>query len=594
MKIRVLPGNIANMIAAGEVVQRPASVVKELVENAVDAGADRIDVNIVDGGRTLIQVIDNGCGMSQEDAVLCFERHATSKISSAEDLESISTFGFRGEALASIAAIAEVTLRTRRKEDETALEVHFAASQNQGVELTQGPCGSNFMVRNLFYNVPARRKYLKSDLVEFRHIVEEFERVALTRCDIAFSLTHNGKEVFVLKPAPSLKMRIKDLYSSSVASELLDISEQTSVAAFNGFVGRPESARKGQTHQFFFVNGRYFRSPYLGKAVAKAYEGMIPDGMMPSYFIFIDVPPYSVDVNVSPTKTEIKFEEDSIIFSTLFATIKGVLGQQSFGDTLDFGGSRMTEIPISRAYNELHPLRVPDAPLDPDYNPFDTDGFPNEPNPFMSSFAEASYVDKKESYGKLFEDVQLATSSAIVLDDKYILTQRGASLLVVNIRRARLRVLYEKYYAILSRNGHCTQTALFETPVYVGVENALLLEEHLELLNLLGFEIRMFGNDTIVVSGVPEGFSADSGAVEQVVADVIDILKEKMTTLEEAMLSSMSLRFAQSAVSGGQSFQASEASRLVNDLFACSDSEITPQGKKIYVCLTTADLDKRF
>lgn len=606
MNIKVLPGNIANMIAAGEVVQRPASVVKELVENAVDAGADKIDVNILDGGRTLIQVIDNGCGMSPEDAVLCFERHATSKLATAEDLENILTFGFRGEALASIAAIAEVSLRTRREEDETAVQVDFAASQNHGVEVVGGAKGTQISVRNLFYNVPARRKYLKSDPIEFKHIVEEFERVALTRCDISFSLTHNGKEVFVLKATSSLKMRIKDLFSTSVAGELLDISTHTSVVAINGFVGKPESARKGQNHQFFFVNGRYFRSPYLSKAVAKAYEGLIPEGMMPSYFLYIEVPPYSVDVNVSPTKTEIKFEEDSIIFQTLFASIKGVLGKQSFGDSLDFDGFRSTEIPIAtRPFSDWRPIQTPDAPVDETYNPFETDGFTNEPDVFSGETTLSSeqrrdfdstrtFVEKNQEYGKLFEQSMLATPSALVLSDKYILTIVSNAVLVINVRRARLRILYEKYHSILSKNSHSTQTALFETTMYVGVENALLIEAHLDVLELLGFDIRLLGSDTIVVSGVPEGFSAEVGKLETLMADILDILKEKVATVEEAMLSSLALRFALAAVAGEQKVQSQDARRIVNELFACADSEITPQGKKIYTRMGIDELDRKF
>lgn len=599
MNIRILPGNLANMIAAGEVVGRPASVVKELMENAVDAGADRIDVAITDGGRTLIRVVDNGCGMSADDAVLCFERHATSKIREAEDLDKILTFGFRGEALASIAAISEVTLRTRREEDETGCEVTFAASRQTGIAQVATPKGSHFAVRNLFYNVPARRKYLKSDPVEFKHIVEEFERVALTRCQIAFTLSHNGKDVFNLPPVTSLKQRIRDLFSSMVSSDLLDLSTQTSVAALSGYVGRPESARKGQACQFFFVNGRYFRSPYLAKAVLKAYEGMIPEGMIPSYFIALEVPPYSIDVNVSPTKTEIKFEEDSIIFQTLYAAVKGVLGQQSFSDTLDFEGTRATQIPVtSHTFDDFHPFRSPDKRPDESYNPFETDGFPNEPDfltPAAAVERHPNYgTERQQDYGKLFDDVPLLSAPALVMGDKYILTVVGNGVVVVNIYRARFRILYEKYRSVLTDQAHCTQTSLFETTVFTGVENALLIEANAQLLSRLGFDIRLLGNDTVVVGGVPEGFSAEEGRVEQMVTDVIDILKDRTVSLEETMTDNLALRFARSAVAVPERMSPASAQRLIAELFACADSEITPQGKKIYTRIPQEELDKKF
>ena len=335
--LQVLPGNIANMIAAGEVVQRPSSVVKELMENAVDAGATEVKVLVTDSGRTLIQVIDNGCGMSEEDALLCFERHATSKIASAEDLNDIVTYGFRGEALASIAAVSDVTLRTRREEDETATQVELSGSEAGSVlSHAAAPKGSNFAVRNLFYNVPARRKFLKSDNVELKHIIDEFTRVALTRPNVGFSLTHNGRDIYMLKQAKSLKFRILDLLGTNVVGDVVDLESRTTVASITGFLGRPDAAKKTQGNQFFFVNGRYFRSAYLHKAVMKAYEELIPSGLNPSYFIYLEVDPHSVDVNIHPTKTEVKFEEDVVLFQTIYACVKEVLGKNAFGASIDF------------------------------------------------------------------------------------------------------------------------------------------------------------------------------------------------------------------------------------------------------------------
>ena len=344
-QLRILPAQLANMIAAGEVVQRPASVVKELMENAVDAGASQVSVIVTDAGRTLIQVIDDGCGMSASDAVLCFERHATSKIATQEDLNGILTYGFRGEALASIAAVAEVTLKTRRAGDETATEVRIGGDGKTRTASVAAPAGSNFAVRNLFYNTPARRKFLKSDNVELKHIIEEFTRVAITRPETAFTLTSGKHDIFVLKKAKSRKFRIQDLLGSGISSELVDISAETSVVSLKGYIGRPDTARKTLGNQFLFVNGRYFRSPYLHKAVMKAYEGLIPDGVTPSYFIFLETDPHSMDVNIHPTKTEVKFEDDSVIFQVLYACIKESLGRNSFGASIDFENSGGVELP---------------------------------------------------------------------------------------------------------------------------------------------------------------------------------------------------------------------------------------------------------
>ena len=362
MELKILPKNIADMIAAGEVVQRPASVVKELMENAVDAGATDVKVVVTDAGRTLIQVIDNGSGMTPDDAVLCFERHATSKLSSAEDLHHILTFGFRGEALASIAAVSEVTLRTRTADEESGVEVSMAASENRGTREVSCPVGTNIAVRNLFYNIPARRKFLKSDNVELRHIVEEFQRVALTRPEVAFTLTHNGKDLHVVKPAKSLKFRIQDLLGPAVVGDIVDISAQTTIANLQGFVGSPESARKTLGNQFFFVNGRYFRSPYLHKAVMKAYENLIPEGTTPSYFIYLDVDPATIDVNIHPTKAEIKFEEDQMLFQTVLAAVKEAMGRSSVAGAIEFDNPEARDIPVmGTRFQEYRPSSTPTA-----------------------------------------------------------------------------------------------------------------------------------------------------------------------------------------------------------------------------------------
>ena len=627
MDIRILPSNIANMIAAGEVVQRPASVVKELMENAVDAGADQVTVVIQDAGRTLIQVIDNGCGMTPDQAVLCFERHATSKLQTAEDLNNILTFGFRGEALASIAAVAEVTLKTRQEESELGCQVDFADSQHLATTEIQTAKGSNFSVRNLFYNVPARRKFLKSDNVEFKHIVTEFIRVALTRPDIGFTLTHNGKDTYVLKPAMSLKYRIRDLIGANVADDLVDIGADTSVALISGFVGRPDAARKMLGNQYFFVNGRFFKSPYLHKAVMKAYENMIPDGYTPSYFIYMTIDPQAVDVNIHPTKTEIKFEDDSIIFQTLFACIREVLGRNSFGESIDFDREGMPEIPaLGSNFDEFRPITEPQLEIDDTYNPFDNDGFPSVSSPFANTIggldkeaeethaavartygggtsygpsygahgAEA-FIQKRDDYGKLFEDKLAPGRSVLVLQGKYILTTSKNGLMVVNINRAMERILYDRFLEAMSRNAHVTQTALFPVTVQVGVENICLFEEHSQLLSALGFDIAPFGVDTIVVNGVPEGYSAEAGKVQTMIGDLLLILAEDHNALPEMMMSNMASRFARlGSFSADQLTNPAEAQRLIDSLFASENPEFTSSGRRIVSILSMDDIDKKF
>jgi DNA mismatch repair protein MutL len=628
MDIRILPSNIANMIAAGEVVQRPASVVKELMENALDAGADQVTVVIQDAGRTLIQVIDNGCGMSPDQAVLCFERHATSKLQTAEDLQNIMTFGFRGEALASIAAVAEVTLKTRREDDEVGCQVDFADSQHLATNEAAVPKGANFSVRNLFYNVPARRKFLKSDNVEFKHIVSEFTRVALTRPEVGFTLTHNGKEVFVLRPTKSLKFRIQNLLGTNVANDVVDINAETSISTITGYVGRPDAARKGLGNQFLFVNGRFFKSPYLHKAVMKAYENLIPDGVTPSYFIYMQVDPQSIDVNIHPTKTEIKFEDDSVLFQILFACIREALGKNSFGDSIDFDREGVPEIPaFGKNFYESHQVGEPQPGLDPTYNPFDNDGFASVDSPFSNSFTPVAgipagvpsaggtkikdewyntdwsgagfdtsrFIEKKDDYGKLFEDKISPSKSVLVMNGKYIVTVAGSGLMVVNVHRAMERILYERFLDAMSRNSHVTQTALFPVTVQVGVENMCLFNEHSSLLDSLGFDIAPFGTDTIVVNGVPEGYSAEAGKVQSMISDLLLILADDYSALPEMMTANMASRFAMlGALKGDSVTNPVEAQRLIDRLLSCSNAEFTSTGKKIISIIPVEDIDKRF
>ena len=604
MELKILPKNIADMIAAGEVVQRPASVVKELMENAVDAGATDVKVVVADAGRTLIQVIDNGCGMSPDDAVLCFERHATSKLASAEDLHHILTFGFRGEALASIAAVAEVTLRTRMASEELGVEVTMAASENKGTREVSCPAGTNISVRNLFYNIPARRKFLKSDNVELRHIVEEFQRVALTREDVAFTLTHNGKDIHVVKPAQSHKFRIQDLLGPALIGELVDISAQTTIASLRGYIGKPESARKTLGNQFFFVTGRYFRSPLLHKAVMKAYENQVPEGSTPSYFIYLDVDPATVDVNIHPTKAEIKFEEDQILFQTVFAAVKEALGKLGVAGSIEFDNPEAREIPVMGSrFEEYRPSAVPSAGVDWNYNPFDRE--PGEagrdviPAPAVPESADGfhtrRYTDPNPNYGALFEDRTLPTQQILIVKGKYILTQSAGGLMLVNIRRAQERLLNDRFLKALTAGEHVSQAALFPVQVTVGVEACLLLQEHAGTLKSLGFDIVPFGTDTVVVSGVPEGYSAQQGKVETLIGDILLILRDDHGGLPGVMEQAMARKFAFLGASTGDPVTSPlEAQRLVDALLQAENPEFTSAGKRIISIVPLEELDKKF
>lgn len=590
-KLKVLPAQIANMIAAGEVVQRPSSVVKELMENAVDAGATQINVVISDAGRTLIQVIDNGSGMSPADAVLCFERHATSKIATAEDLNEILTFGFRGEALASIAAIAEVKLRTRRSQDETGTEVNVCANGEIRTSSVSSPVGSNFAVRNLFFNTPARRKFLKSDAVEMKHIIEEFTRIAITRPDMSFNLSHNGKDVFVLKPAKSLKFRILDLIGANITGDIVDISADTSIVQIRGFVGRPDGAKKTLGNQFFFVNGRYFRSPYLHKAVMKAYEEMIPEGVTPSYFIFLELDPQGIDVNIHPTKTEIKFEEDSLIFQTLYACVKETLGRNSFGASIDFDTDGAIELPqLGKSFNEYRAPEIPQISFNPDYDPFESE------KESFSSPSYSHYVDKSDDYGKLFEEKKIASPKNITIKGKYIITPAASGMMIVNIARAMERILFDKTLAALNRSeAHVTQMALFPVQVQVGTQNRLLFEEHSELLARMGFDITPFGTDCVVVAGVPEGYSCESGRIEQMTNDLVYILSEEGSSIQELAKQRLAEKIAKlGALNAEITDTPHEAQSLIDTLFASDNAETTPNGKRIISIVSLEEIDKKF
>ena len=647
-KLQILPARLANMIAAGEVVQRPASVVKELMENAVDAGATDIKVVVADAGRTLIQVIDNGCGMSAADAVLCFERHATSKIATAEDLSAIGSYGFRGEALPSVAAVAEVTLRTRRPGDETATQV-VAGGPDIRTSTVAAPVGSNFAVRNLFYNTPARRKFLKSDNVELKHIVEEFTRVALTHPEIAFSLRSNDRDLYVLRPAKSLKFRILELLGSSVADDIVDLEADTTTVRVHGFLARPQSARKTVANQYFFVNGRYFGSGYLRKAVLKGYEGFIAADVQPSWFIWLEVDPADVDVNISPTKSEVKFAEENVVFQILYACVKETLGRNAFGDGIDFDAASGVQMPVlGRNFEAIHgPVSAPAPDLDPSYDPFAMgSGYPGEwgvppegrntrgsvaggPSPDggvspqgelpKGALLHSAYPYTPDRYDALFDGYPSAAQAAresaatstpasaapgttagagpnlLIVKGRYIVLPAASGLLAVHIRRARERVAYEQALAALSHSAHISQKSLFPVAVQVGPASRLLFEEQAGTLEALGFDIAPFGSDTVVVNGVPEGFSCEPGKVEQMVQDLVLILSDNNPSAPSDMVwSAIAAKFATLESIGFTLSDAAGAKALVDALFACENSELTPSGRRIVTLIPLEDIDKKF
>lgn len=614
MDIRILPSNIANMIAAGEVVQRPSSVVKELVENAVDAGASRIQVIVSDAGRTLIQVIDNGCGMTPDQAVLCFERHATSKISCAEDLQAIETFGFRGEALASIAAVAEVTLRTRTAEEEIGTQVSISdATANdpgkQDVCQVATPVGCNFMVRNLFYNTPARRKFLKSDGSELKAIISEFIRIALTRVDISFSLVSNDREIYRLGAVQTLKYRIRDIFGDNVADELYAIDAQTSVAAIGGFVGRPDASRKSASNQFFFVNGRFFKSPYLHKAVMNAYQNLIPEGSSPSYFICLDVDPHSVDINVHPTKTEIKFEDDNVLFTVLQAAVKEALGRSSYSDTLDFDGAGFPQMHnVGSSFSEYRPIESLDGPSE-SFNPFETDGFDNQQEwELPMGKGESTYggvSGGSTPYGNqgpsidftpLYDQAAKAASrTSMLVRGKYIISAVPSGFLVVNAARAMERILFERFLDAVSKEEPVGQTTMFPLEIEVGAENMPLLEQNLPMMQRMGFDYTPFSATTINVTAVPSGLVDDRMSLSALMYEAVTALAEEQVTIAGSMYGNLAGKMAKSAARTAVLPSDESSARILTDsLYACQEPEYTPDGQKIVHILQLEELDKLF
>ena len=608
--IHLLPDSVANQIAAGEVVQRPSSVVKELMENSVDACATSVQVVVIDGGRTLIQVIDDGKGMSETDARLAFERHATSKIKCADDLFALSTMGFRGEALASIAAVSEVELITRRKDDELATRIVIAGSRLEQQDFLAAPSGSNFKVKNLFYNIPARRKFLKSLQTELNNIVTEFERVALINPSIEFSLSHNGNEIISLQPS-SFRQRIMNLFGKRVNSQLIEVGVTSSLINVKGFVGAPESARKKGALQFFFVNGRYMRHPYFAKAVAEAYNDIIPPGEQVPFFLILDVDPSRIDVNIHPTKTEIKFEDESSLWKIISAAVRESLGRFNAAPSLGFDDDDIPDIPaIDMSGMEKAPVSAPKISYNPGYNPF------KAKNPHVDGGSwEMLYEDIERGHKTLdlspFEDVADQLSEPETLFENkldanveefaalaqykgtYILVPAKSGLMWIHQRRAHIRVLYEKYLKQLSSQHSPVQRLLFPERLELSLSESIAVEELGDELLYLGFDVSTLGGGTFVLNGAPSDL--DGMSPVKLLKDILYGVVEHLGDPKEELHENMALAMARDvAIITGQILSSEEMDSLINELFACKSPAVSPDGKTIVYIMPDNEIDKKF
>lgn len=627
--IRLLPDSVANQIAAGEVIQRPASVVKELVENAIDAGAQNIDILIMDAGKTCIQVVDDGKGMSETDARLAFERHATSKIREAADLYALTTMGFRGEALASIAAVAQVELRTRRAEDELGTCLMISGSKVEGQEPIACPIGSNFSVKNLFFNIPARRKFLKSNQTELNNILTEIDRIVLVHPEVSFSVQHNGTELYRL-PAAALRMRLMNVFGKKLNEQLLTVEVDTTLIQLSGYVAKPEFSRKKGFHQYFFVNGRYMRHPYFHKAVLEAYEQLVPVGEQISYFIYMKVDPANIDVNIHPTKTEIKFDNEQAIWQILAAAVKESLGKFNAVPSIDFDTVGMPDIPSQSSDSEW-PVEMPKVTYNPNFNPFEsTSEYASsrsssvdwegayrglEKTAFVPRNDVASALCGADDYSDeslLFQETASSGSSSHDLETmtfvssinaspastmhyqfkgQYIVTSVKSGLMLIDQQRAHIRVLYDRYLSQMEMQRGVSQGVLFPEIVQFTQAEQIVLEAVDEDLQAVGFDLSNLGGGSFSINGVPVGTEG---------VDPVELLRrmvaaaiEKGSDIKEEVRSVVALSLAKSAaIVKGQVLSDAEMDDLVSSLFVSSSPNYTPDGKKILTVITLEEIEK--
>lgn len=610
--IHLLPDAVANQIAAGEVIQRPASVLKELVENSIDAGATHIQIVIKDAGRTLIRVTDNGKGMSETDARMAFERHATSKITSADDLFSLRTMGFRGEALASIAAVAQVELRTRRQGDELGVMVEIAGTRVFKQEMIQCDTGTSFLVKNLFFNVPARRRFLKSDNVEKGHLLTEFYRIALVYPHISFSFFDGDEEIYQL-PESNIKVRIENIFGKNTKKrwqqQLLNIETSTSLVKITGYVGKPEYAQKSAT-QYFFVNGRYMRHPYFHKAVLMAYNQMIQATESPNYFIYFEVDPQTIDINIHPTKTEIKFENEKAIWSILTAAIKESLGKFNVVPSIDFDQEGAPAIP---AGVPLENIRPPQTSFNPDYNPFGNTSYKRPALNWEELYGDFEKNKKEEIPSKsgwqpeLGEIVITETPAEVqqVIEtvetraenfqfkNRYIITGIKSGMLMIDQHRAHTRILFDQYLAQIENCQTSSQQVLFPEVLELSVENGIIFEQMIPDLIQAGFDFELLGNCNYSVKAVPAHAGARS--VIDLLLDLLDRVNTSAQDISTHLHETIALTLAEaSALKSGQRLSNEEMNDLIDRLFACANPNFTPGGKKIMTIFTHDEIEKRF
>jgi DNA mismatch repair protein MutL len=596
--IKLLSDSVANQIAAGEVIQRPASVVKELVENSVDAGASEITVIIKDSGKTLIQVIDNGSGMSETDARLAFERHATSKITSAQDLFAIRTKGFRGEALASIAAVAMVELKTRMASDEAGIVVVINGSKVERQEPCSCPVGSSFSVKNLYFNIPARRKFLKSDNTEIRHIINEFQKIVLAHPAVKFSLYHNDNEIYNL-PSANLRQRIIGVFGKQINQDLITIETETSIIKIKGFIGKPENARRTYGEQFFFVNDRFMKHPYFHKAVVEAYQNILPTEAIPSYFIFLEADPASIDINIHPTKTEIKFEDERAIWQILMASVREALGRFNIVPSLDFQSEALIDIPVARPSDTLPPQ--PEIRINTAYNPFDGEERIQGRAGFIDRFERESthgwqnlYSGFEKSPGNRESDAMNENQRKFFqLKNKYIVCQVKSGLMMIDQKRAHERVLFEHFRECLGNGQMASQADMFPVTAELNPSDYFVIKEIERELRLLGFKFEHNEANKITITGRP--VVNDSPDILEMLEILIEEYKSTEASPETGAREKVASAMAgASAIPYGKTLTNKEMEDLFDSLFACQSPNYSPKGKPVISILTLEDIDKKF
>jgi DNA mismatch repair protein MutL len=619
--INLLPDSVANQIAAGEVIQRPASAVKELLENSIDAQGTDIKLVLKDAGRTLIQIIDNGTGMSETDARMCFERHATSKIKKADDLFKITTMGFRGEAMASIAAVAQVEMKTKRSEDQLGTQIEIEGSEIKSQTSCACSKGTSFSIKNLFFNVPARRNFLKSDSVELRHIIEEFQRVAIAHPEIALSLHHNNSELFHLQKG-TLRQRLVGIFGDSYNQKLVPVHEDTTIVNVTGFIGKPEFARKTRGEQFFFVNNRFIKSSYLHHAVQNAYDQLLPKDAFPSYFINMEIDPKTIDVNIHPTKTEIKFEDERSVYTIIRSAVKQSLGKYNIAPSLDFEQETSIAIPQNKSREEVL-MNPPKIKVDKNYNPFEVEERKSSPSrpPLQGGERHKAekYFDAPASFEKVIASTQQEfalpmkggdrggpefsiegektnKTSAYQLHNKYILAHIKTGMIVIDQQAAHERILFENYLEMVEKHKGVSQQQLFPQTLEFSAGDAVIMKELQDELQGLGFDINEFGKNSFIVHGIPADISDQNvfELLEKLIEDYkssqggkAELASAKKEIVAKAMAKNLSIR-------SGVPLTKEEMSHMVDELFACKMPYSSPTGKPTLITIAIDELEKKF